>query len=231
MRTTSRLTIATRREPVKVEFQLSFAIIPRTLRYLQSSIAGLSRANLLRIGASSLLAVSCQAAILNYSITYTGAGTFPPPAETVLGSGMFQITTIGLTGTITGFSFTDAITTTASSNYSYALANLLSTNSVTLGGTVANPTLATVTLSTGYVAGTNAAFGKANFTANYSGANPGTGSTSTNPTVLAGITNGSVTITPTVPVATPEPTTLALIGLGLAGVGCNYIRGRATVRP
>jgi len=174
------------------------------------------------------------AATISYSFTYTNvADQYPTVTSTGTGSGSFSITYTALgaqpMGALSAFSFADTITetdpTASSSSFTYTLSNV-SSSAIVLGGTLANPVLADLSISTKAVAGSNSTVGTDSFTLFFAAANPGAGSTQTAGVDLGYDTAGDITVSgPNAPTSTPEPSALPIVGL-LFGAGALVSRRR-----
>jgi hypothetical protein len=179
----------------------------------------------LAVFSAAFLPMAAKADTLSYAFTYTGTGVYTA-GETATGSGSFTISFNSLgSATVTAFSFTDMLTAPGlgSSTFNYGLSDL-ATSQIVLGGSLANPFLSNLQLSTTYVAGSNSKFGSTDFVIAYPSVNPGTGSTAdSHGSVLADFTAGSTQLTPATVSAVPEPSSYLLFATGLAGAAFLYV--------
>ena len=176
--------------------------------------------------AAAFLPSVAKADSIAYDFSYSGTGI---NGELASGTGSFTIeyTTLG-NAVLSAFTFTDTLNapsgkSSIASTFSYNLSDITS-QSIVLGGTLADPILTNIQLGTSDVAGSNNDFGAAGFGLAYSGANPGAGDTN-GPTGqnLNDFTNGQTTLGggPTLG-AVPEPATYALFATGLFGFAFLY---------
>ena len=167
-----------------------------------------------------------KADTLTYDFTYTGTGTFVS-GETAVGSGSFTLSFTSLNApTVSSFSFTDTLTqpNSTSSTFMYTLANL-GTPQIVLGGTLANPSLATMQIQTNAVIGSNGAFGPASYGFSYASVDPGAGNTmGTTGQFLDDFTSGDTVLTLATTPSVPEPSSYALLATGLIGAALLYRR-------
>jgi hypothetical protein len=178
--------------------------------------------------AAAFLPSVAKADSITYDFSYSGTGTFIN-GELASGTGSFTIeyTTLG-NAVLSAFTFTDTLNapsgkSSIASTFSYNLSDITS-QSIVLGGTLADPILTNIQLGTSDVAGSNNDFGAAGFGLAYSGANPGVGDTNgTTGQNLNDFTNGQTTLGggPTLG-AVPEPATYALLATGLFGFAFLY---------
>src|SRR6202789_1851680 len=127
--------------------------------------------------AAAFLPSVAKADSITYDFSYSGTGTFIN-GELASGNGSFTIeyTTLG-NAVLSAFTFTDTLNapsgkSSIASTFSYNLSDITS-QSIVLGGTLADPILTNIQLGTSDVAGSNNDFGAAGFGLAYSGANPG----------------------------------------------------------
>jgi MYXO-CTERM domain-containing protein len=165
-----------------------------------------------------------------YDFTYAGTGTYE--TESVNGNGTFTVTfTPGSsTGTLDDFTFSDDFTANGASMFSYSSA----TGSV-LFSTLSPYALTNVDLTTPYVTGTNAAYGKVDFNLSYSGVtfDSTSGSNASASDYLDDFSSGGGTITlvsSSSSSAVPEPTNGVLAALAVLAMLAFYrSRRRASV--
>ena len=184
-----------------------------------------SRIALLALGlcAAAILPSVAKADSINYNFTYSGTGSF---GETASGEGSFTInyTTLG-NATLSAFNFTDTLTepvgnSSISSTFTYDL-NDVTSESIILGGTLANPFLTYLQIGTSEVLGSKNEFYKAGYGLSYIIANPGWGDTSGQ--LWNDSTSGKTTLSDPPP-AVPEPASYALFATGLFGLAF-FFRG------
>jgi hypothetical protein len=173
------------------------------------------------------LSVVAKADTLTFDFTYTGTGTFVS-GETASGMGSFTLSFTSLNSPIvSAFSFTDTLTApgaTGSSTFNYTLADL-GTPQIVLGGTLADPFLATMQIQTNAVTGSNSNFGPASYGFSYASVDPGTGNTmGTTGQFLDDFTNGNTVLTLVPPPAVPEPSSYALLATGMLGMALFYLK-------
>lgn len=148
------------------------------------------------------------------------------------GNGYFTYTyTPGSTAaTLTDFSFSDTFTNTTDGNssFTYTFSDVASSS---VHVSTVNPYgIASVTIDTSYLTGTNTGYGPTRFVLQYSGVtNDSTaGNTSSSADYYATFSSGGGTVTPgTTPTSTPEPASLGLTALGAFATALLFRRRRA----
>ena len=191
-----------------------------------------SRIALLALGlcAAAILPSVAKADSINYNFTYSGTGT-DISGEMASGTGSFTINYTTLSNaTLSAFNFTDTLTepignSSISSTFTYDL-NDVTSQSISLGGTLANPILTNIQIGTGEVHGSNNDFFKSAFNLSYTGTNPGLGNTvgdGNSQEHQNDFTDGHTTLVDPPP-AVPEPATYALMATGLFGLAF-FVRG------
>lgn len=182
-----------------------------------------SRIAVLALGlcAAAFLPSVAKADSINYNFSYSGTGSF---GETASGTGSFTIDYTTLNHpTLSAFKFTDTLTEpiiNSSSTFTYGIGDVTS-DSIILAGTLANPILTYIQIGTSEVSGSNKDFSTAAFNLTYVIPNPGGGNT-WGPS-WDDNTSGKTTLTDPPP-AVPEPATYALMATGLFGLAF-FVRG------
>ena len=161
---------------------------------------------------------AAHASSITYDFTYSGVGTL----ANATGSGSFTYDTV--TRDLTAFAFTDKFSTIFGSagTFTYGLGDIAYQGMLLFQ----NGTLFGIDITTNAVAANSGSHGLADFTLNYaSGAaiDATTGSKFGQNT----IGSGTMTLVSTVnPAATPEPSSLMLLGTGILGVA-EFVRRKA----
>jgi nucleoside-specific outer membrane channel protein Tsx len=173
----------------------------------------------LLLGLSLFAATAARADSMTYNFTYTGTGTYDTH-ETANGMGSFTYTFTpgGSTGTLSAFSFSDTLVspTYGTSDFSYSGLGDVAGSAITLQS---NGTIATITINTDYLTGSNAGFGPVRFVLQDSAVtNDSTsGSNAAAGDFLGDFTSGTNTLAAGSPAAAPEPSSLLLLGTGILG--------------
>ena len=191
-----------------------------------------SRIAVLALGlcAAAFLPSVAKADSINYNFTYSGTGT-DISGETASGTGSFTINYTTLSNaTLSAFNFTDTLTepignSSISSTFIYGLGDVTS-QSISLGGTLANPILTNIQIGTSEVHGSNNDFFKSAFNLSYTVTNPGLGNTvgTVTPRSIRTTSPMATRLLSDPPPAVPEPATYALMATGLFGLAF-FVRG------